>query len=1305
MGDDRAARRHAAAGAHPHPLAPYVARVALDWLAEEPERRARTVQGSLLFADVSGFTPLTERLARAGKVGAEELTDVLNEIFGRLLTVAASSGGDLVKFGGDALLLLFTGHHHETRAAGCAQRLLETLRPYKRFRAGGSWLRLTMHCGLESGPVQLLLVGDTHRELFAVGPVVSATVDLENAASGGQVLVGPAAARALDPALLGDAVGPGRLLVGHPAAVPLTTVAPEGAEADLGLPAVLREHLRLGRAEGEHRVASLAFLQLRGTDALLRDRGLDAVAAEVERVVVAAQRACLAHGVTFLATDVDADGGKILFVAGAPHGGDRDEDNLLLALRETVATDGVLEVRAGANRGRAFAVDVGADDRRTYAVMGDATNLSARVMGKAGRGEVLATRALLDKVHGEFVLEPRAPFLVKGKPDPVSAAVVGERLGGRAQGADLPFVGRELELEVLTAALAAVREGPGTVVELVGEPGLGKSRLVAELLRAAPHAFVLRVEGGQYGAATPYAAVRAPLRSLVGARPEDDDAVVVERLRVAATRSAPEVLPWLPLLATLLGVDLPDTPETAALDPKFRASVRHLQGASLLGRVLPTETVVLVEDANWLDDASGELLDHVAAVAAEHHWLVCVTRRPGDQGWRPDPGLTGTVVPLEPLTEAESSALLRRVALDRPLAPTARAIVAARGAGNPLFLRELLESVGDGQDGTDVSLLPDTLEGVISIGVDQLPRADRELLRVAAVLGTGIEARTLSRMLDRPVDDVHAALHRLERFLVEDARGGLRFVHGIVRDVAYEGLPFKRRRTLHGRAGDLLRTHLAEQESLVDLLALHYRSADRPEEAWHYARLAGERARRSSAPVEAARYYRWALDASTHLPSVAGADRADVGERLGDMLELDGRYDEASAAFASARRLVGDDVLRVVGLLKKEGWVRERSGRYSSALSWYTRALRRLDDLDPAADAAVPADDVARARAQLTMSYGAARARQGRYADAVPYLEGAAAEAQRLDDQPTLAHCYYLLDWALTDLGRPEAADYREQALPIYERLGDLVGQATVLNNLGIDAYYEGRWDTARELYERCRELCHRSGNVVMDGTALNNIGEILSDQGHLGEAEAVFVEALALWRSVRFPVGLGLCLSNLGRVASRGGRWAEALDHFVDARSHFVRIGADAFLVELDAREAERLVLRGEAAEAFAVAGDAAVRAGALGGMPVVLAMLDRLRGVARAQLLDVEGAVAHLQSSRTRASEAKAEYELALTLHEWSRVGELVEDPGAAALEAAAMTILGSLGVSAVPDAPLSPLPAVRPLRRAAPPAAATP
>jgi class 3 adenylate cyclase/tetratricopeptide (TPR) repeat protein len=1260
------------------PFAPYLARVALDWLARDPGPRARTVDGTILFADVSGFTPLTERLARQGKVGAEELTDVLNDVFGRLLAVAASAGGDLVKFGGDALLLLFTGEGHARRAAGCAEGLLAALRPFRRFRTGGGWVRLTMSIGFESGDVHLLLVGESHRELFAVGPVVSAAVGLESRAEGGEILTGPTAAAVLDPAWFTEL--PDEAFQVHAArqvTVP-DRVGLDGDVASLGVPEVLREYLAGGRADGEHRVASLAFVQLRGTDAVLATEGPDAVAAAVEAVVVAAQRACLAHGVTFLATDVDADGGKILLVAGAPRLGERDEERMLLALRDTVTVASPLVVRAGTNRGRAFAVDVGTDGRRTYAVMGDATNLAARVMGRAERGQVVATQALLDHTAGAFDLQPLEPFFVKGKSQPVVASVVGPPTGEGATSADdLPFVGRVAEQAALASALAGVREGRGSVLVVTGEAGIGKSRLVNEALASADDVGVLKVEGGRYSAATPYFAARGALRALVGAGPRDEDATVVARLRAVLESAAPDALPWLPLLSTPLGVELPDTPEVAALGAEFRATVRHQQTARLLARARPGPTVLLVEDAHRLDDATSDLMDHLAAMVTERPWLVLVSRRPGEDGWRPDATVDPVPIRLAPLADGETAELLRRVAEERPLVPSARTVLAARSAGNPLFLRELLHAVADGSDGADLALLPDTLEGLVGATVDQLDRPDRELLRVAAVLGGKFEVETLAEMIEQPVESVRRRLRRIRQFVTPDGTGAMRFVHGLERDVAYEGLPFRRRRMLHGRAADALLPALAQRESLVDLLALHYRAADRHTEAWQHACAAGERARRGAAPVEAARFYGWALDAAARLPAVPPVEKADVGEHLGDVLELDGRYDDAAHAFATARRAVEGDDLRVVGLLKKEGWLRERSGRYSGALSWYTRALRRLGDLD--------GDGAAALRAQLTMAYGAARARQGRYAESLPFLELAAAEAERLHDEPTLAHAYYLLDWALTDLGRPEAAAYREKALPIYERLGDLNGQAGVLNNLGIDAYYEGRWDLARDLYERTRDLCRRCGNTTVDGTALNNIGEILSDQGSLADAEIVFREALSLWRSVKFPVGLGLCLSNLGRVASRAGRSEDALQLFVEARWHFARIGADAFLVELDSREAEQLVLRGDGAAALPVIEQAIEHAESLGGMPVVLAMLDRLAGLALAQVGDVDGAQRRLHASRGRAADVKADFELALTLHEWSRVLAPTDLHRAAGMRVSAQTILRALGVRQVAESPL--------------------
>ncbi|MGB9376954.1 MAG: tetratricopeptide repeat protein, partial [Mycobacteriales bacterium] len=818
-------------------------------------------------------------------------------------------------------------------------------------------------------------------------------------------------------------------------------------------------------------------------------------------------------------------------------------------------------------------------------------------------------------------------------------------------------------------------------VVIEGEAGLGKSRLVSEFCSANEGLRTIRVEGGRYAAATPYFPLRAPLRAMIGAGIDDDPDSSAAALRTAVRKVLPAVEPWLPLIAVMIGLDLPDTPEIAALDPAFRRTTAHAQAVALIEQMLTGPVLIVVEDAHLLDEATVELLDRLAAGVHDRHWLICVMRLPGDDGWAPSEDLSPLMLPLGPLSDEDSAALLLAVARTVPLTPYTRAALAERAGGNPLFLFEL---VGSLNDTGDIDGLPDTLEEVVASSIDELSRPDRDALRVAAVLGGVVDPRWLAAMLDVPQIELADVLTRLWRFVSADKDGFLRFGNALTRDVAYEGLPFRRRRQLHGRAGDIIAT-AGDLETRADLLALHFHFAERHEETWRFGCLAGERARHNSAPVEAARFYKWAIAAAKALDEVSAVEVAQVEERLGDMFELAGRYDDAAAAFAAARRHSTVEPLRVVGLLKKEGWVRERSGRYSAALSWYTRALKQLARH---AETVASQDDAetGRVRAQLLMSYGAARARQGRYGASLPYLHEAAQEAERLGDLPTLAHTYYLLDWALTDLGRPDAAEYRGLALPMYEELGDLVGQATVLNNLGIDAYYEGRWDESRKYYERSRDVCRRSGNVVMDGTALNNIGEILSDQGALDEAQTIFEEAHSIWRSVRFPVGLALCLSNLGRIASRAGRFDEAANWYAEARTAFRRIGADAFIVEVDAREAERLLFAGRSGEALRLAQAAAERAESLGGLPVVLAMLERISALATAQQGDLATAEERLAASRERAEEAKADYELAVTLHALSVVASRRGSETAELLERSAESLLTRLGVVRVVDPPLA-------------------
>jgi class 3 adenylate cyclase/tetratricopeptide (TPR) repeat protein len=1259
----------------------YLARAHASWLATASDAvEHRCVDATLVFADVSGFTPLSERLARQGKVGAEYLTDILNDLFTRLLDTAAAHGGDLLKFGGDANFLLFTGRDHAAHAAAAAMAMQRELRAFRGLRHRAGRVSLRMSVGIASGPVDLVLTTGSHRELFVLGPTVSGTLAAESAADAGEVLLDAATASALDPSLLGDAKPPGVLLRAAPD-VTLTAAQPEPQVSDAarGLPVALLETLRDASPYGEHRVSTLAFLQFTNVDERLRAGDRDGVAADLDELMHVALDAAAQHDVTFLATDVAPDGGKLLFAAGVPRSAGDDEDRMLHAARAIVDAHPKLPLRIGVNHGRAFAVDVGSPRRRTFAVMGDATNLAARVMGKAGYGTVLATRAVVDRCRGDYDLTFVEPFTVKGKSMPIEAAFVdglhrarrrAEKIAAPAD--TVPLVGRDDELQVLRDAIAAARDGRGRVVELVGDAGIGKTRLIQATFGATDLP-KLTITANPFAMSVPYEALSTPLRDLVGAPDDDDKATTI--LRRTIERVAPDLEPLLPLAAVAFGLVLPDTDVTSRIDEAYRRDRIHAVVADLLDHLLPGPATITVEDAHWLDDATREFLAFHLASISSRALAVCVTRRPGDGAFDVEPGRDDwTTLALEPLAGDAARALLELATDHAPLPPHEVAALVERSAGNPLFLQELASAARTGRQAAD---LPDSVEALIATRIDAVARDDRARLQVASVLGPVFDAGLFAQLAG--VDTgVLLAPTRLGRFLVADGPGTLRFHHALVQEVAYEGLAYRRRHELHARAAQLIEEREMRPEDWAETLSTHYPLAERWERAWHYSRVAAERARHNAATVEAVRFLQRAWHAGRRVDGVDAATLVDVLEQLGDVAVLGGQYDTARGAYDDARRLVPDQPLRIARLFRKHGTLRERAGNLTDALRWFTRGDRLLDDVPRSREAI-------EARADLLTHLGAARLQQGRPRHAVPVLEEAAALAARVGGMSTLAHAYFLLDWALTDLDDPAAARYRLLALPMYEALGDFLGQANVLNNFGVNAYFEGRWAEALDYYERFRVACERAGDMVQQATAVNNIGEIRCDQGHLDEAADDFHQASSLWRAFKFPIGIALAESNLGRVATRTGRFDEAEVRYAEARERFGAISAERYVLETDAREAERRVAAFDADGATALVDSACAQLARLGGGTVLLAMLERIAGVASAQRGDLEGARAHFVDSLDRARAVNADFEAALTLDALAVVAHHMGDDAASVAAAdEAGAIFERLGVVAVPVVP---------------------
>ncbi len=1220
-------------------LLPYVSRVHASWLEHEDGPAWRELPGTLVFADVSGFTPLTERLARRGKVGAEELTDTLNTVFTELLDVAGRFGGDCLKFGGDALLLLFTGPCHERRGAAAAYSMLAALKSLRRQGGSAGLSKLGMSLGVHSGDIHAFLVGKTHREFLVSGPAVSATLALESAANAGQILVSDATAAALDPDDVGAAAEHGRPLVRLPS-VPETDDGPvvvqPVARPSIGVSEQLRDHLSRGHKEGEHRLAAVGFLKFGTTDEVLARDGVDALSAALAELISLTQAACARHTVTFLGTDVDANGGKVLLAAGTPSATPDDEDRLLLALREVLDEVQSLPVRAGVNRGRIFAVDLGSPARRTYTVMGDAVNLAARVMGHGTWGDLLATQDVIDRRHTEFTLAPLEPFMVKGKSAPINAQSVGV-VQGRREAVDdlaLPLIGRDAEIATMRAALEAAHKGEGRIIEVVGEPGIGKSKLIATAAALDHGLFRLKVEAGRYSLATPYFALRNGFREAVGLSVDASADEVEGVLRSAVEGFAPDLEPWIPLIGIPLGLQLDDSPEIALLDPAMRKTTMHHAVAQLLPRLLSTPTLLHIEDSHWLDTASCELLAVILEQVTTRPWTVLVTRRDVTGGLDLAEHPNVVTLRLAPLSTQASSSFASATIHGEALPPGVIDDLVARSGGNPLFLQELLNAARRG----DLDELPDTVEAVVASGIDTLPGTDRSLLRHAAVLGASFPIDVLASMVDESRDRVEYDVGRLSHFLTPEHSGTVRFRHVLLRDVAYEGLAFRARRALHHRAARILEQSSDDVDALAELLSIHFHRAGSFRESWRYSRVAGERAVRNGAPIEAAAFYTSALEAGRRLEDLDVDARADVAENLGDCLELAGRYERARAIYLNARRLGETDPVRRARLCRKIGWVRDHEGRYTEAQRWFRRGLRELEAL-PDSSA------VGGLRAELRTSAVSSALRQGRHARSVSVMELAVREAEESGDRAALAHACFVLDQVLSDLGRLDEPKNSQRAAEIYEELGDERGKAVAYIEIGIAAYWHGRWEEAVSFWEVAREADRRAGVLVNNAIHLNNIGEIRSDQGRLDEAESLLEEARLLWAGAGWQIGAGWAMSNLGRVASRDGRFEQAAERLASAADLLRSIGAEALLLETDAREVERLVLAGEHEAALTQAIELQPLVAKL-GLAHVTILLDRLEGSARAGSGDADGAWSAWERSLAASRERGADYETALTL-----------------------------------------------------------
>jgi class 3 adenylate cyclase/tetratricopeptide (TPR) repeat protein len=579
-------------------------------------------------------------------------------------------------------------------------------------------------------------------------------------------------------------------------------------------------------------------------------------------------------------------------------------------------------VRVGINTGLAVLAVVGDQIKTEYTAMGDTTNVAARLQSAAVPGTVLISSETYNLVKPLFEFKVRGAVEVKGKSAPIETyEVVAPRdVPGKVRGLEgvsSPLVGRADEFQHVRDRLEEVREGRGSLVAVIGEAGLGKSRLVAEvrkLARAESHgsrSAVGWLEGRalSYEQAVTYYPWRQVIREAIGAKEGEAPEVVRERLRCDSACCA---MPGgdVQFLEVMLSVESDATLE-ALTGLEGEALVEHITEATrgyICARAELMPTVIVLDDLHWADSASLDLLLNVAELV--ENWpllIVCLLRPDKDapswsaiQRARSELGERYTEIVLEPLDVAHAQELLGNLLYIEDLPESVRDLILNKAEGNPFFVEEVIRALIDSglivqenshwratREIANVTI-PDTLTGVLSARIDRLPENTKRVAQTAAVLGrifahralTGIFAATSA---PERIEDIEPHLgvltyEELVRERVHDPELEYIFKHALTQEAAYELLLLRRRKELHRRAGEVLEKLYPEQQrgELASALAYHFRLGEDWVRAADYAMLAGEQAVKVYAMSEALAYYDNAYEALVRLPEALPEQLCDA---------------------------------------------------------------------------------------------------------------------------------------------------------------------------------------------------------------------------------------------------------------------------------------------------------------------------------------------------------------------------------------------------------------------------------------------
>ncbi len=1130
---------------------PAITRLARENPNQKFEGLSRRFYAATLFADISGFTPLAEALASGGVRGAEELTTILNEVFTTLITTVESFGGQVVKFGGDALSMIWPCEPEDLseavwRSVQAAFAMQSAMTQFSVVPTGQGNFELRMKIGLSAGELLEVHAGGefSRWEYVLAGAPMANMSSAENHAEAGQIVMDEASWRCVNGKqnkldlssemsedelswyVFGEEVSSGFYNISHLwcslANKPLdppdwssleASAIPKVAAILRGyIPGAVASILESGHKDmlAELKPMTVCFVGFSGID---YNNDPDA-APRLSNFMLDAQKQIYRYEGSVNKLAVGDKGSVLLVLFGAPPFFHEDDEARAVACALAllkVSARHKLQLRIGLATGPLFAGPLGAPQRREYSVLGDTVNLAARLMQKAQSGQVYVDQSVQSKTARFFEYEGLGEVQVKGKTEPRHVFLA---LSEKEQQDELvmgylmsnqELTGRDKEINIVDELAEKVWNGYGQILLLSGEAGVGKSRLAAEIVRrwmakgGASH-------GGDcvsYGRQTPYLPWRGVISSIAGLSPRLS---VIERLArlerlmhrlPVQTNVSPAIhedywLERLPLLADMLGLETEDTELTASLSEGLRRdNIFSIVRTVVMQETQQRPTLILLEDIHWSDELSMELAVEVADVIQDQQIFLVLAHRP-----------LGDPVPLT-YKKLSAKSNTTHISVDE-LSPEAGIKLVERKLGVKKLPKKLADLVIDKGQGN-----PFFIEELVNslLTMDVIAVIDNECKIVGDL-----------DQLELPDTVQKVILARIDR-LDETDKVTLKVAAAIGRTFQRDLLE-----TVH----PWVTTETSLDEQLARLQAEDFTRQEVKESDLDFL-------------------FKHVITREVAYETMLHSQRRQLHGTIGAALENRSNSSEGEMVDLLAYHYARSDKReKALEYLQRAGQKALAGYANEAAISYYSEALTVADETH-----------------NVKVLYDLLVGREIAY----DRLGNRIAQKQDLLQMRQIAlsdqNIQRLLETGNrqlqlnTNLGHyNEAVMIAEEMLTLARNNDEPVWESRVLTSLGITDWRQGDYDKARHYLQEALTIDGTESDEQLRATKLNYLGLIHTQLAEYGQARQDYQEALALYRNVGDRAGEAGCANNLGLLESSLGRYEEARQYYNQALSICQTIG-----------------------------------------------------------------------------------------------------------------------------------------------------